>query len=194
MSKQQQITDDLDALLNILPSNVREAVEKIDNSANLLEMILDLGRVPTARFVNQEVTLRDEEVTREEIDYVEENVGSFDADNRAGLERTLHRISAIRNRLGTIVGLTLRVGRAVYGTIDIIEDIVSSGKSILILGRPGVGKTTLRAKLLAFWLSPIALLWWIHPTRLAATAMCHTPLWARRAVCRCASRCFSTKS
>jgi stage III sporulation protein SpoIIIAA len=140
---QRHITDDLDALLDVLPANVRHAVEKTNDSDNLLEIILDLGRVPTARFVEREVILRDAEVTREEIDYVDDRVGSFDADNRAGLERTLHRISAIRNRLGTIVGLTLRVGRAVYGTIDIIEDIIESGKSILILGRPGVGKTTL---------------------------------------------------
>jgi stage III sporulation protein SpoIIIAA len=143
MSQQYHITDDLDALLDVLPSNVRHSVEKINDSDNLLEIILDLGRVPTARFVEGEITLRDSEVTREEIDYVDDRVGSFDADNRAGIERTLHRISAIRNRLGTIVGLTLRVGRAVYGTIDIIEDIIESGKSILILGRPGVGKTTL---------------------------------------------------
>jgi len=140
---QHHITDDLDALLDVLPSNVRHAVEKINDSDNLLEMILDLGRVPTARFVDREIVLRDTEVNREEIDYVDDRVGSFDADNRAGLERTLHRISAIRNRLGSIVGLTLRVGRAVYGTIDIIEDIIESGKSLLILGRPGVGKTTL---------------------------------------------------
>jgi stage III sporulation protein SpoIIIAA len=140
---QRHITDDLDALLDVLPSNVRHAVKIANDSDNLLEIILDLGRVPTARFVEREITLREAEVTRSEIDYVDERVGQFDADNRAGLERTLHRISAIRNRLGTIVGLTLRVGRAVYGTIDIIEDIIESGKSILILGRPGVGKTTL---------------------------------------------------
>jgi len=140
---QHHITDDLDALLDVLPSNIRHSVEKVNDSDNLLEMILDLGRVPTARFVDREIVLRETEVNREEIDYVDDRVGSFDADNRAGLERTLHRISAIRNRLGTIVGLTLRVGRAVYGTIDIIEDIIESGKSILILGRPGVGKTTL---------------------------------------------------
>jgi stage III sporulation protein SpoIIIAA len=143
MSQQHHITDDLDALLDVLPSNIRHAVQKINDSDNLLEMILDLGRVPTARFVDREIVLRDAEIGREEIDYVDDRVGSFDADNRAGLERTLHRISAIRNRLGTIVGLTLRVGRAVYGTIDIIEDIIESGKSLLILGRPGVGKTTL---------------------------------------------------
>ena len=143
MYQQQHITDDLDALLDVLPANVRDAVEKIDDNGNLLEIIMDLGRVPTARFVEQEIVLREDEVTREEIDHVDERVGSFDADNRAGLERTLHRISAIRNRLGKIVGLTLRVGRAVYGTIDIIEDIIETGKSLLILGRPGIGKTTL---------------------------------------------------
>ena len=143
MSKQHHITDDLDALLDVLPSDIRSAVENLNNNKDLLEIILDLGRVPTARFVEQEIILRKGEVTREEIDHVDERVGSFDADNRAGLERTLHRISAIRNRLGKIVGLTLRVGRAVYGTIDIIEDIIASGKSLLILGRPGVGKTTL---------------------------------------------------
>ena len=140
---QKRITDDLDALLDVLPLNIRHAVEAANQKEYLLEIILDLGRVPTARFVEQEIILRDTEVTRAEIDYVDERTGEFDADNRAGIERTLHRISAIRNRHGTIVGLTLRVGRAVYGTIDIIEDIVNSGKSLLILGRPGVGKTTL---------------------------------------------------
>ncbi|GAB4504633.1 MAG: AAA family ATPase [Anaerolineales bacterium] len=140
---QHYITDDLDALLDVLPPDIRHAIEKANDSDNLLEIILDVGRVPTARFVEHEIVLRSTEITRTEIDYVDERVGQFDADNRAGIERTLHRISAIRNRLGTIVGLTLRVGRAVYGTIDIIEDIIESGKSILILGRPGVGKTTL---------------------------------------------------
>ena len=143
MNQQKRITDDLDALLDVLPLNIRHAVEVGNRKEDLLEIILDLGRVPTARFVDEEIVLRDTEVTRAEIDYVDERTGQFDADNRAGIERTLHRISAIRNRLGTIVGLTLRVGRAVYGTIDIIEDIVNSGKSLLILGRPGVGKTTL---------------------------------------------------
>jgi stage III sporulation protein SpoIIIAA len=140
---QLKITDDLDALLDVLPATIRHAVEKADDSDNLLEVILDLGRVPTARFVDREVVLSNNEISRAEIDYVDERTGEFDADNRAGIERTLHRISAIRNRLGSIVGLTLRVGRAVYGTVDIIQDIVESGKSVLILGRPGVGKTTL---------------------------------------------------
>jgi stage III sporulation protein SpoIIIAA len=140
---QLKITDDLDALLDVLPLDIRHAVEKANDSENLLEIILDLGRVPTARFVDHEISLRESEVTRAEIDYVDERTGEFDADNRAGIERTLHRISAIRNRRVAVVGLTLRVGRAVYGTVDIIQDIVESGKSVLILGRPGVGKTTL---------------------------------------------------
>ncbi len=140
---QLRITDDLEALLSVLPSDIRKAVERANNSENLLEIILDLGRVPTARFVDKEIVLRETEVTRAEIDFVDERTGEFDADNRAGIERTLHRISAIRNRRGHIVGLTLRVGRAVYGTVDIIQEIIETGKSVLILGRPGIGKTTL---------------------------------------------------
>lgn len=140
---QLKITDDLDALLDVLPLDIRHAVERANDTENLLEIILDLGRVPTARFVDHEINLRDTEVTRAEIDYVDERTGEFDADNRAGIERTLHRISAIRNRRTAVVGLTLRVGRAVYGTVDIMQDIIESGKSVLILGRPGVGKTTL---------------------------------------------------
>ncbi|MDP1546253.1 MAG: R3H domain-containing nucleic acid-binding protein [Anaerolineales bacterium] len=140
---QHRITDDLDALLDVLPTTIRHAVEKANNSDNLLEIVIDLGRLPAARFVEGEIVLSDKEITRTEIDHVTERIGSFDADNRAGMERTLHRISAIRNRLGVIVGLTCRVGRAVYGTVDIIQDIIESGKSVLILGRPGVGKTTL---------------------------------------------------
>ena len=140
---QLRITDDLEALLDVLPADIRRAVEKADDNENLLEIILDLGRVPTARFVDRELVLREYEVTRAELDYVDERTGEFDTDNRAGIERTLHRISAIRNRRTHIVGLTLRVGRAVYGTVDIIQDIIESGKSALILGRPGVGKTTL---------------------------------------------------
>lgn len=143
MIQQRRITDDLEVLLNILPESIVKAVHKANNYDKLIEIILDLGRVPTARYVDEETILREKEITREELDHVLECIGNFDADNRAGLERTLHRISAIRNRRGNVVGLTLRVGRAVYGTIDIIQDIIESGKSILILGRPGVGKTTL---------------------------------------------------
>lgn len=123
--------------------HIRQAVVKADDSDNLLEIVMDLGRVPVARFVQGEVVLDQNEITREDIDHVVNKIGEFDADNRAGLERTLHRISAIRNRHGHIVGLTCRVGRAVYGTIDIIQDLLESGKSILLLGRPGIGKTTM---------------------------------------------------
>ena len=140
---QLRITDDLDALLGVLPGDLVEAVHKANDYDNLLEIILDLGRVPTARYVQGEKVLINKEITRAELDHVVERIGEFDADNRAGLERTLHRISCLRNRRGHIVGLTCRVGRAVYGTVDIIQDIVESGKSLLILGRPGVGKTTL---------------------------------------------------
>ncbi|HZU86741.1 MAG TPA: R3H domain-containing nucleic acid-binding protein [Anaerolineaceae bacterium] len=140
---QRRITDDLHILMSVLPSRVAEEVVRANNSDSLLEIVLDLGRPPVARFVDTEVTLYAEDITRADIDFVIERIGDIDADNRAGLERTLHRISAIRNRRGHIVGLTCRVGRAVYGTIDIIQDLVESGKSLLILGKPGIGKTTM---------------------------------------------------
>jgi stage III sporulation protein SpoIIIAA len=140
---QRKITDDLHALLAVLPPTIAQAVLQADDSDNLLEVIMDLGRQPTARFVDRELVLRQVEVSFQDIDYVVERIGEFDADNRAGLERTLHRISAIRNRRGHIVGLTCRVGRAVYGTTDIIKDLIESGKSLVLLGRPGVGKTTI---------------------------------------------------
>jgi stage III sporulation protein SpoIIIAA len=140
---QQTITDDLGALLAVLPAHIREAVERLDDREDLLEIVLDLGRQPQARFPNREVLLSDMLVTREELEAVVGRIGSFGDDNRAGIERTLHRISALRNRRGEVVGLTCRVGRAVHGTVALIRDVVEAGKSILILGRPGVGKTTL---------------------------------------------------
>ncbi|HOS54279.1 MAG TPA: R3H domain-containing nucleic acid-binding protein [Anaerolineaceae bacterium] len=141
--KQIRITDDLNALMTVLPQHIIGALEKANNSDNLLEIILDLGRPPVARFVDHELQLDEQDTKRDDIDHVVSRIGDFDADNRAGLERTLHRISAIRNRHGVIVGLTCRVGRAVYGTIEIIQDLVESGKSILLLGKPGIGKTTM---------------------------------------------------
>jgi stage III sporulation protein SpoIIIAA len=138
-----QITDDLDLLLSILPEPIREVLHKSGREADLIEVVMDLGRLPEARFSQGEMYLNDKEVTAEDLQASISQIGSFGADNRAGIERTLHRISAIRNRRGEIIGLTCRVGRAVYGTIDIIKDIVMSDQSILLLGRPGVGKTTL---------------------------------------------------
>jgi stage III sporulation protein SpoIIIAA len=140
---QFQITDDLEALLNVLPPDIAQAVRDRNRNEALLEVVLDLGRYPEARYTDGEVTLCAREVTEADIQYVVSRIGEFDADNRAGIQRTLHRISAIRNRRGNIIGLTCRVGRAVYGTIEIIKDIILSGKSILLLGRPGVGKTTM---------------------------------------------------
>jgi len=140
---QKVITDDLDALLDILPPHIHQPLCQQENISELLEVVLDLGRLPEARFPHQEVVLNPKEVGEEEIEYVVSRIASFGDDNRAGIERTLHRISAIRNRKGRIVGLTCRVGRAVFGTIKVIEDLVESGKSVLLLGRPGVGKTTM---------------------------------------------------
>ena len=138
-----QAQEDLQTLLTLLPRRIHDKVREIGREDELLEVILDLGRVPSARYVDGELILSDEEVSRAEIDLVVNGIGTFDDDNRAGIARTLHRIAGIRNRRGEVVGLTCRVGRAVYGTIDIIEDIVDKGQSILLLGRPGVGKTTM---------------------------------------------------
>ena len=138
-----RITDNLDSFFEILPPDISQAISDNGKNADLIEIILDLGRLPTARFVDEEVELSKNEVTKSDIKFVVNRIGNFDADNRAGLPRSLHRISAIRNRIGKIVGLTCRVGRAVYGTTDIVKDLIESGRSLLILGRPGVGKTTM---------------------------------------------------
>jgi stage III sporulation protein SpoIIIAA len=135
--------DDLGLLLAALPPDIVAAVQELTDPAELIEVVMDLGRRPEGRSANSEVTLLDREVTEADIRYVVDHIGAFGDDNRAGIERTLHRISAIRNRTGKIVGLTSRVGRAVYGTIEIINDFVETGKSILIMGRPGIGKTTM---------------------------------------------------
>ncbi|MGC8874434.1 MAG: R3H domain-containing nucleic acid-binding protein [Chloroflexia bacterium] len=140
---QKQVTDDLDALLAVLPPRLAEPLRLEPHLSDLLEVVLDIGRPAEARFPTREVILSPEEVTKEDLDYVIARLSPFTGDNRAGIERTLHRISAIRSRDGRIIGLTCRVGRAVYGTIAIIQDLVESGRSILLLGRPGVGKTTM---------------------------------------------------
>jgi stage III sporulation protein SpoIIIAA len=139
----QQQTDELEALLRGLPADLAARVRSLDGLDGLLEIVMDLGRLPEARFAGREEILRRHEVSAEDIAYVISHIGQFGGDNRAGIERTLHRISALRNRAGKVVGLTLRVGRAVYGTVEILRDIVESGRSMLFLGRPGVGKTTM---------------------------------------------------
>ena len=145
-----RITDDLDAMLNVLPPQLGETLRERPDNFELLEVVLDLGRLPEARYPEQELTLSDQEVTQADLDHIVSRIGEFTTDNRAGIERTLHRISAIRNRHGRIVGLTCRVGRAVIGTIRIIEDLVKSGQSTLLLGRPGVGKTTMLREVARF--------------------------------------------
>jgi len=137
------VQGELGQLLDILPQRVADNLRALENVDAILEVVLDLGRLPEARFPSGDIALDDQDITRSDLDNVVERIGDFGADNRAGIERTLHRISAIRNRRGEVIGITCRVGRAVFGTIKIIEDLAFSGKNILLLGRPGVGKTTM---------------------------------------------------
>jgi len=143
MSESRSTTDDLELLLEVIPPAVRGGIEGQGDLGELIEVVLDLGRLPEARFPGRAADVGSAPVSRQDIEYVVERVGSFGKDNRAGIERTLHRVSALRNRVGDAIGLTCRVGRAVYGTVDILRDVVEAGDSILLLGRPGVGKTTL---------------------------------------------------
>ena len=140
--RHQFVTDDLDKLLSILPEPLGNRLRNHPKKDVLVEVILDLGREPEARFPGEAELLSESVITRENLDYCISRVGHFSGDNRAGIERTLHRISAIRNRQGEIIGLTCRIGRAIFGTITMVRDLVESGRSILLLGRPGVGKTT----------------------------------------------------
>src|SRR4028118_1722518 len=141
-SRRMQITDDLNRLLDIVPDEIRQPLEQHPQRNNLIEIVMDLGRQPEARFPSLAEPLSQTPISKAHLNYCIERVGHFGGDNRAGIEQTLHRISALRNRSGEIIGLTLRVGRAVFGTIGLIRDLVETGQSILMLGRPGVGKTT----------------------------------------------------
>ena len=136
------IADDLDKLLEILPDFVRSPLEQHKDRKSLIEIVMDLGRRPEARFPNGPKYLSNRTISWQDLDFCIRKIGNFSSDNRSGIERTLHRISSIRNRKGTIVGLTFRVGRAIFGTISIIRDLLEKRGSILLLGRPGVGKTT----------------------------------------------------
>ena len=134
---------ELTNLLDIFPLPIRQALVRLPNFESLVEVVLDLGRSPEARFLDDFVFLSETAVTFEDLAHVSSHLSPFGSDNRAGIESTLHRVSAIRNRQGKVVGLTCRVGRAVYGTIDIISDVIRAGKSVCLLGPPGVGKTTI---------------------------------------------------
>jgi stage III sporulation protein SpoIIIAA len=133
--------EDILLLVATLPAELQAALLKTELD-KLLEVVMDLGRIPEARFLERVVPLSDSLVNQEDLTHVTAFLGEFGDDNRAGIERTLHRISAIRNRKGQIIGLTLRVGRAVFGGIELLRDLIETGQSLLIMGRPGVGKTT----------------------------------------------------
>lgn len=136
------IADDLDKLLQILPDFVRKPLEEHSNRKTLIEVVMDLGRRPEARFPEGPEYLSSRTISWQDLDFCIKRIGNFGEDNRSGIERTLHRISSIRNRKGNIVGLTCRVGRAIFGTISIIRDLLEKSQSLLLLGKPGVGKTT----------------------------------------------------
>jgi len=135
--------EEIEALLEVLPRSVRTVLDEHDDFEALLEIVMDLGRRPCARYLEREVELGTFDATQDDLELITARIGTFGADNRAGIPRTLHRIACLRNRQGTVVGLTMRVGRAVAGSVAVIQDLVDRGESILLLGRPGVGKTTL---------------------------------------------------
>lgn len=134
--------DDLEQLLAVLPAHIRQGITDHPDKDRLVEVIMDLGRQPEVRFPDRAEYISETLITTDDINACVEQIGQFSGDNRAGIERTLHRISAMRNRAGAVIGLTCRVGRAIFGTIGMIQDLVGLGQSILLLGRPGVGKTT----------------------------------------------------
>ena len=136
------LADDLNQLLDVLPIFISEPLKKHKNREHLVEIVLDIGRRPEARFANGSDYLSYRTVIWQDLDYILKRLGKFSGDNRAGIEKTLHRISSIRNRKGNVIGLTCRVGRAIFGTVSVVRDLLEEKSSILLLGRPGVGKTT----------------------------------------------------
>ena len=137
------IDEDLDKLFENLPFFINENLINHSNKHQLIEIVMDLGRRPEARFTTGREYLSRKIISWQDIDYTVKRISKFSTDNRAGIERTLHRISCIRNRQSLINGLTCRVGRAIFGTISVIRDLLESGHSILVLGKPGIGKTTI---------------------------------------------------
>jgi stage III sporulation protein SpoIIIAA len=135
--------EDLNLLVQVLPNSVRINLQNHQNRFNLIEVVLDLGRRPEGRFLNGSEYLCQKIISWQDLDFCIKQLGNFNTDNRAGIERTLHRVSCLKNRKGNIIGLTYRVGRVRFGTITIVRDLLESGQSILILGKPGVGKTTM---------------------------------------------------
>ena len=136
------LADDLNELLTVLPKFIKDAVEKHPKREQLVEIVLDIGRRPEARFSGSSDYISYRTIVWQDLDYILKRLGKFSNDNRAGIEKTLHRISSIRNRKGNVIGLTCRVGRAIFGTVSIVRDLLEQKRSILLLGRPGVGKTT----------------------------------------------------